>query len=129
VRSREVTELPDGVTKVLRFGGVTVADGKGGPQVFMQGPVDLNRYHTFLMQFTQTSTGEQQQRPGLSLRVVLEDGKVVDKPLNVISNRLIENLTPDLESGDYLTTEYSITASGAPPKTTYEVLRTPIAHV
>jgi len=93
--------------------------------MFVAGPVDLKQFHTYPFPYTNPTTGEQKTAYGLSLRVVQEDGVPVDKPLNVISNRLIEQISMDLANGAYLGQDYAITASGPPPKTTYQVERRP----
>jgi len=94
-----------------------------GNPVFVTGPVDLHKYGDLMFTFISPRTGQSQTRPGVTLHVSEEDGKAVNKPLNIISKRLLEQLIPDLASGVYLTTLYAITASGPPPNTTYEVVR------
>lgn len=124
--SKEVVELPEGVTKVLVFEGVQVMNLALNQLVEIQGPVDLDAHGAVDMAFTSAATGETLKRPGITLIVKEEDGEIVHKPLNVISKRLIAQLAPDLADGSYLKQRYQILATDAPPKTRYSVTRTPL---
>ncbi len=119
LRSREVFNLPDGVTKRIRFGGVRALDSQTGEVVFLMGPVDLARYHTTMFSFTDPVTGQQKERDGIPLLVIMEDGVQVEKYWNLISRRAQQQLTGDLETGNYLNTDYEVTGVGAPPTTQY----------
>lgn len=126
VRSREPTELPDGVERILRFGGVVVRHLASGREVKLHGKVNLDEYGTIDMTFTSPTTARLTTVQGISFQVIEEDGVKVDKPLNVISKRLLEQLMPDLEDGSYLKQRYRITAIGKAPKRRYQVVREPI---
>jgi len=122
--SREVVELPEGVEKVLVFSGVQIRELATGREVTLREEVNLDLYGPVTMRFTSPATGLETSRPGIRFLVVEEDGEEVpEKPLNVISVRLLERLKPDLESGAYLRYRYRITAVGAAPKTQYQVVR------
>ena len=124
--SKEVVELPEGVTKSLVFEGVQVMHLDSNQAVEIQGPVDLSAHGALLMQFTSPVTGETLTRPGVTLIVKEEDGLPVRKPLNIISKRLIAQLAPDLADGSYLKQRYRILATDLPPKTRYSVTREPL---
>jgi len=126
LRSREVTELPEGVPKILRFGGVVVTDLATRQEVQLSGPVDLTRYGARTMLFTDRATGYERAAPGITFLVIEEDGQAVSKPLNVVSKRLIEALHGDLASGMYLKTRYTILGTEPPPRTRYTITREPI---
>src|SRR5712691_7429148 len=102
LRSREVFNLPDNTTKKVRFGGVKVIDTTTGQIVFIMGPVDMVRYHTFVFRGVNPRTGLPFERDGPALLVVQEDGEKVEKFWNLISRRAQQQLLPDLESGEYL---------------------------
>ena len=125
LRSREVFDLPDGVTKTIRFGGVRALDSQTGEIVFLMGPVDLQRYHTTMFKFTDPNTGLEKERDGIPLLVIEEDGQLVEKFWNLISRRAQQQLTGDLETGNYLKTKYEVTGVGAPPTTQYQIRRLP----
>jgi len=124
--NREVTELPEGVAKTLRFAGVLVTEIATGREVELSGPVDLSRYGSVTMTFTDRASGFEKSVQGITFLVIEEDGAPVRKPLNVVSRRLIDALRGDLATGTYTTTRYTIMASEAAPKTKYSVTREPI---
>ena len=124
--SREIVELPDGEEKQLVFYAVEANDLALGQLVRLTGPVDLDRYGAFPMELTNPRTGLKVRIDGVRLWVREENGHVVDKPLNVVSKRLIGQLHGDLESGEIFRTRYAITGVGAPPRTEYQVKRTPL---
>lgn len=124
--NREVTELPDGVAKRLRFVGVLVTEISTGREVELSGPVELSRYGSVTMTFTDRASGFEKSVQGITFIVIEEDGSPVRKPLNVVSRRLIDALRGDLASGAYTSTRYTIMASEPAPKTKYSVTREPI---
>jgi hypothetical protein len=124
--SREVAEMPEGVTKSFVFEGAQVIHLDSMQVVEIRGPVDLSAHGALLMAFTSPVTGETLTRPGITLIVCEEDGQPVHKPLNIISKRLIAQLAPDLADGSYLKQRYTILATDAPPKTRYSITRTPL---
>ena len=89
------------------------------------GPVDLQRYHTLMFSFTEPGTGLPKERSGFSLLVIEEDGQLVEKFWNLIARRAQQQLTADLETGNYLKTKYEVTGVGAPPTTQYQIRRLP----
>jgi len=121
--SKEVTALPEGIEKTLRFGGVIVTDMNTKLEVELHGPVDLTRYGSRTMMFTDPATGLPKAAPGITFLVIREDGQVVNRPLNIISKRLIESLHGDLATGSYLKTQYKIIATGPAPSTRYAITR------
>ena len=124
--SRKVVELPDGEEKVLVFSAVEVNDLSTGEVVRLTGPVDLDRYGTFPMELTNPRTGFLVRIPGVRFWVSEVNGEKVERPLNVVSKGLIGQLHGDLASGEIFRTRYAITAVGAPPRTEYQVKRTPL---
>ena len=124
--SREVVELPEGEEKLLAFGSIEVNDMARGELVRLTGPVDLDHYGAFPMELTNPRTGLKARVDGVRFWVTEEDGVKVDKPLNVVSRRLIGQLHGDLESGAIFSQRYAITSLGTPPKTVYQVRRLPL---
>ncbi len=125
-RSREPVDFTLGVPKRLRFDGVLLADGVGGPQVFITGPIDLNRYALLMFSGVRKDTGLKWERAGYGLHAVLEDGVVVTKFWNNVSARARQQLRADLETGNYRNIEYTVTAIAEPPATNYTIVRTPL---
>ncbi len=126
LRSREVFNLPDGVTKRIHFGGVRVIDSTTGQIVFLQGPVDLVKYHGLKFSGINPRTGLMWENDGLSLLVIREAGNPIEMFWNLVSKRAIGNLHGDLESGEYLKIDYEVTGVGAPPDTKYQIKRIPL---
>ncbi len=126
IRSREPVDLPLGIPTRLRFDGVLLAESEGGPEVFLSGSVNLGKYHQLKFSGTNPTTGLPWTRDGIGYHAYLEDGVSVDKFFRAIGVRFNQQMTGDLETGDYLRIEYTITPVGDPPKTTYQVSRTPI---
>ena len=125
--SREIVELPDGEEKLLVFYAVEANDLALGQLVRLTGPVDLDRYGAFPMELTNPRTGLKARVDGVRFWVSEENGLKVDKPLNVVSKRLIGQLHGDLASGEIFRTRYAITSVGAPPRTDYQVRRIPMS--
>ena len=121
--SREVAELPNGVEKSYRFAGVEVWSKALKAPVAVKGPVPFQDYEGIDMELTNPRTGMKDKVKGIRFLVTEEDGQKVDKPLNVVSKRLIAQLQYDLENGQFTRLLYRITAVGASPKTTYHVKR------
>lgn len=121
--SREVCELELGIEKALMFEAAEVQDLATGRVVRLEGPINLDRYGPFPMKLTNPRTGLAVNVPGVRLWVKDEDGVTVEKPLNIVSKRLIGRLHADLESGDIFKYGYHITAIEKPPKTRYQVRR------
>ena len=126
--NNEVVPLPEGVEKILVFGGAVVVDVGTQKEITVTGPLDLNKHGARAMSFTHPVTGAQITRPGVTLLVKEEDGKPVNKPLNILSKRLIAQISADLANGDYLKYRYHITAVGAAPTTHYTVNRVPLSE-
>ncbi len=124
--SRKVVELPDGVEVTLVFSSVEVNELARGQLVKLAGPVDLDRYGSFPMELTNPRTGLLVKLPGIRFWVAEENGVEVDRPLNVVSKGLIGQLHGDLASGAVFGTRYAVTSVGAPPRTEYQVKRTPL---
>jgi len=78
-----------------------------------------------MFKFTDPVTGQQKERDGIPLLVIEEDGQLVEKYWNLISRRAQQQLTGDLETGNYLKTRYEVTGVGAPPTTQYTFRRLP----
>ncbi len=102
--NREVVELPTDVTKRLRF----------------RAPID------FYSATITNREGASVPVRGLTFHVVEEDGRMVEKPLNVISKRLLAALAPYEADGRIFKLLLTITARGEPPKTEFEVLASPV---
>ncbi len=119
-------DLTPGVTTRLRFDGVLVKEVSSGQEVFIQGPVDLAAYETLVFTGTDPSTGRVWTRDGIGLHAYLENGISVDKFYRSVGVRFIQQIRADLETGAYLKHEYAVTPVGDPPKTTYQIERTPI---
>ena len=124
--SREIVELPDGEEKLLAFSSVEVNALASGELVRLTGPVNLDQYGSFPMELTNPRTGLLARVPGIRFWVREENGLSCDKPLNVVSKRLIGQLHGDLESGEIFRQKYAITAVGSAPHTTYQVRRMPL---
>jgi hypothetical protein len=125
--SREPLELVDGQEVMLRFSGVEVTSLDTGQVLVLRGPVDLTRYGPVEMRYTNPRTTLPDTASGIRLLVSERDGEPVDMPWNVISKRVYTQLRGDLASGAYLQLVYGVTASGAAPKTRYQVRRMPPA--
>lgn len=121
VRSRAVVALEDNVEKKLIFRGFTGMNMRTRQLEFVPGPVDLSIYGTYEQRGVNPRTNQPFVAQGITLHVSRENGADVDKPLNIVSKDLMQRLRPDLQSGDYLKKEYTITAVGVAPATTYTV--------
>ncbi len=127
VRSREPVDLIPGVTTTLRFDGVLMWDMQTQAEVFLTGPVNIDRYARLLFSGTNPTTGAPWTRSGVGFHAVLMDGVKVDKYYRAVGVRFLEQMKADLATGVYLKTEYTITPVGDPPATTYQVERKPLS--
>lgn len=123
--SKEICELTIGIVKILAFSGVEVRNLDTDEVIRIEGPISLDRFGTFPMKLTNPRTRMKVEVPGVRMWVDEEDGEKVEKPLNVVSKRLIGQLHGDLESGAYMNTRYQILAIEPPPKTRYQIRRSP----
>ncbi len=104
-----------------------MVDSTTGQIVFLQGPVDLVRYHGLKFSGVSVNTGLPWQNDGLSLLVIREDGQPIEMFWNLVAKRAIGQLHGDLESGEYLKIDYEVTGVGAPPDTKYQIKRIPLS--
>jgi len=73
------------------------------------------------MTFTDAVTKQEKTVQGLSLDVIEEDGRKVDKSLNIVSKRLIAKLRPYLENKTEIKDLFTITAQGSGLATDYSL--------
>jgi hypothetical protein len=98
---RNIFEIPSGATKTFRIKG------------YEPNPVPMT--------VTSSATGEEISVQVLRLYISEEDGKPVDKELNIVSKRLMWLLKPYLGRPDLPKLLFTVTKTGVAPKAEYSL--------